>query len=157
VGGKTPINSDAPASGDGYEKIVTSSQKMLDPDALWSRIDPVNPNAIQIALQPESFNAPGSFMWAVWADGSLKNPNMFDYNDVFTIQNAGSPIKNDKNYPLKSLKLVDNTCRGIYGRAATGTEPGLCSDSVTKPVKTLINLTLIPDITQITPGPIKLP
>ena len=158
VGGKTPLQSDAPSSGNGYEKILTSSQKMSDPDAVWYRINPADPNSIQIALKRESINKPTSFMWSAWADDGVKSPDKFDYNDFFTIQDAGSPIKDDNNYPLKDLNTVDNTCRGIFGRVATGIEPGLCGDNVTKPVKTMVNITIVPpDISKITPGPIKLP
>jgi hypothetical protein len=153
VGGKTPLQSDAPSSGTGYEKIVTSPQSMEDPDAIWSRKSPNNPNAVQIAVKIASINKPSSFMWGAWADGLLKSPNLFDYNDVFTVQNAGTPLKDDKFYPLKSVNTIDNTCRGLYGRAATGLEPGLCSD-ISQKLKTLTPIE-IPKITP--PSEIRIP
>jgi hypothetical protein len=161
VGGKTPLNSDAPSAGNGYEKTISSSENPIIPDAIWARISPNNPNVVQIAVKKETINKPASFMWGVWADGGIKAPNMFDYNDVFTLASAGSPIKDDSHYPLKSLNTVDNTCRGVFGRAATGLEPGLCSDNITQPVKTLINPNLLKtplsDLQKITPPPIKIP
>ena len=152
VGGKTALKSDAPSSGNGYEKILASSQDNTDIDALWSRKLSSNPNVIQIAIKNTSVNKPSSLMWSVWADGLLKSPNMFDYNDVFTLQNAGSVLKDDKNYPLKSVNTLDNTCRGLLGRPATGTEPGLCGD-VNQPIKTLFPTGL----PQITPPEIRIP
>jgi hypothetical protein len=148
VGGKTVLQSDAPSNGNGYDLTLFPAAK-ADPGTAWSRIAPNNPTAIQIAFKPDVIGKVKSFMWGAWADGGLKNPAMFDYNDVFTLESAGSPLEKNKDYPLKKLFLVDNTCRGLFGRAATGAEPGLCAD-----LSTLIKTLPVPtsSIFQITPA-----
>jgi hypothetical protein len=65
-------------------------------------------------------------MLGVLADAGLKDPGKLDYVDRFPIVEAGSPVKDNQNYPLKSLFLVDNTCREAFGFEATGYEPQIC-------------------------------
>ena len=57
---------------------------------------------------------------------ALKDPGKLDYVDRFTLGEAGSPIRDNPNYPLKALYLVDNACREAFGFIATGYEPQLC-------------------------------
>lgn len=153
VGAKTVLNSDAPSSGDGFDLTLFPAEK-ADPGLAWSRMAPNAPTAIQIAFKPDLIGKVKSFSWGAWADGGQMNPAMFDYNDVFTLEAAGSPLDKNKDYPLKKLFLVDNTCRGLFGRAATGAEPGLCGD-----VPVIIKTLVVPggDIFQITPGIPSLP
>ena len=129
VGGKTPLNSDAPVHGDGYDKLVTSSEKMTDPDAIFVRRSPDTSSGLQVAIKPEIIGSPTSFMWGAWADGLIKDPAQFDYDDVYTIKEAGSPMASDKYYPLKKVYSMDNTCRTLYGNSTTiKSFPGLCSN-----------------------------
>ena len=65
-------------------------------------------------------------MLGVFADAGLKNVGKLDYVDRFTEADAGSPVRDNKNYPLKELYLVDNVCREALGFEATGYEPQLC-------------------------------
>jgi hypothetical protein len=52
---------------------------------------------------------------------------MFEFNDHFTYEQAGYPLKEDaKNYPVKAVWGVDNTCRVPSGFTPTGYMPGLC-------------------------------
>jgi len=51
---------------------------------------------------------------------------MLDYVDRFTVEEAGSPERSEKEYPLKALHSVDNACREAYGFKPNGEEPGLC-------------------------------
>jgi hypothetical protein len=63
--------------------------------------------------------------------------SMFEFNDHFTLEQAGSPLKEDaKNYPLKALWGVDNTCRMPSGfTPSTGSMPGLCPNYEPVPSK----------------------
>jgi hypothetical protein len=55
------------------------------------------------------------FMYGVIADGGLKDIGKMDYVDRFTEEQAGSPIRSSKYYPLKALYAVDNVCREVFG------------------------------------------
>jgi len=130
TGGASPEKSDAnattsaPYPGDGYETVIFNQGQGDDPDLAWVRIDPQNPNVIDFAFKQSL--AGSSFMWGVWADAGLKNPGMFNYNDRFTLAQAGSPLDNNSNYPINAIYAVDNTCRAAYGFKPTGFEPLLC-------------------------------
>jgi len=118
--------SDVPFSGDGYEITIFDGSLTLSevPEPAWSRLDPNNSSIIQFAFQKSLVG--NSFMWSVWADGGLKDPKMFSYNDQFTEEQAGSPNRDNEYYPIKSLNLIDSTCRVAYGFSPTGLEPLLC-------------------------------
>jgi len=130
VGGASPEKSDAnattsaPYPGDGFETIVFDKGQGTDPDMAWVRIDPNDATTIQFAFKRSL--AGNAFMWGVWADGGLKDPSKFNYNDRFTLKQAGSPIKSSSDYPIKAIYQVDNTCWPAYGFSPTGYEPHLC-------------------------------
>lgn len=130
VGGASPEKSDAnattsaPYPGDGYETIIFSQGQGTDPDLAWVRLDPHNSSALQFAFK-RTLAGP-AFMWGVWADAGLKDPGKFNYNDRFTLVQAGSPIKGNANYPIKAIYQVDNTCWAAFGFTPTGYEPHLC-------------------------------
>ena len=126
VGGETPLVSDAPNSGDGYETELWPGKPMTDPDGAWVRLDPNSPTTVQIAVKRSLVGNPSTFLWSAWADDQIKAPYLFDYNDTFTLAEAGSPIKGSSNYPLAKLAQIDNTCREAWGFTPTGKEPGLC-------------------------------
>jgi hypothetical protein len=68
-------------------------------------------------------------MWGVWADAGLKDPSKFNYNDRFTLKQAGSPIKNSLDYPINAIYQVDNTCWAPFGFQPNGFEPHLCASN----------------------------
>ncbi len=130
VGGASPERSDAnattsaPYPGDGYETIVFNHGQGNDPDLAWVRLDPNNGATIQFAVKQSLVGS--RFMWGVWADAGLKDPSKFNYNDRFTLLQAGSPVKGNSDYPIKALYQVDNTCWSAFGFKPTGEEPHLC-------------------------------
>ena len=127
VGGARPLLTDAPGySGNSYENAIFSPQKLSDPDMAWKRVDPSDSSVMQLALKKSVINNATTFMWNGWADDGLKDPTQFDYNDFYTLSQAGSPVGGTSDYPLKDLFLTDNTCRLPYGFEATGNEPGVC-------------------------------
>jgi hypothetical protein len=122
--GLSAEQSDAPFSGNGYDKIIFDQGRGDDPDLAWVRIDPINQNTVEFAFKR---SLPGkSFMWSVWADTGLKDLAMFSYNDRYTIEQAGSPQTDNLNYPIKAVYAVDSTCRAAFGFKSTGFEPLIC-------------------------------
>ena len=133
VGGPRPMLADAPSSNlDGYETALFSPENLSDPDAAWKRVDPGDATVMQLAIKKSLMNNASTFMWSAWADDGVKDAALFDYNDQFTLSDAGSPISGVSDYPLKALYLADNTCRLAYGYEPTGDEPNICQ----KPVPT---------------------
>ncbi len=136
VGGATPIQSDPPPqTGDGYETVLFNAGQGADPDLAWARISPTDPSSVQVAFKRSLFNDANPYMWGAWAmDMTMLHPDWFDYNDHFTLAQAGSPIQGSADYPLQALYELDNTCRWAVGFTPTGNEPGICP--VIKPTAT---------------------
>ena len=128
VGGFRPMESDAPnPAWNGYDQLVfDQGLGGGDPDVVWVRRDPGNPNQVQLAMKYALINNDDEFAFGGWADEGLKNPAGFDYNDFKTLEQAGSPVKASSRYPLKELAMVDNTCRWTYGYTPLEPIPGLC-------------------------------
>lgn len=127
VGGKAPVLAEAPVPGlDGYDELVFDQGQGNDPDAAWVRRDPNNRNRIQLAFKFTLIASPGKFLFGGWADEGVRTPGWLDYNDHFSIAEAGSPASNSSEYPLKALAAVDNSCRWTYGFQPTTSIPGLC-------------------------------
>lgn len=122
----SPDRSDAPFKTDGYDSLIFDGGRGEgdDPDLAWVRINAGVNATIQFAFKRSW--AGSSFMFGVLADAGLKDAAQLDYVDRFTEEEAGSPIKNKKDYPLKALYAIDNTCREAHGFDATGFEPMLC-------------------------------
>ena len=154
VGGPRPVLADASGGGNGYERLLFSPDHLDDPDAAWKRVDPSNPNVIQLAIKRSLLGNASAFFWRAWADDGVSNPGSFDYNDFFTPAQAGSPFSGNNNYPLQELYLVDNTCRLAFGFEPSGDEPGLCLVPQPTPTATPVPPTATP---QPTPTPTETP
>lgn len=155
VGGHSPIQAEAPLSGlDGYDERVFYSGHGDDPDAAWIRRDPSHPDRVQLAFKLALIQSGGTFLWGGWCDEGVQQPGWFDYNDRFTLAEAGSPQINNDNYPLATLALMDNTCRWSYGFEPTTAYPGLCPlpTPTPTPTRTPQPQTLTPSA-QCTPPP----
>jgi hypothetical protein len=132
VGGLQPEKADpSDQAGDGYEKTLLDAGHGDDPDIAWVRISPDDPDTIQFAFK-KSLAPEGFFEWTAWADGSTKDPAKFAYNDRMSLEDAGSPLKNDANYPLKALFAVDSTCYNPHGTSGTnlGYLPMICPQEI---------------------------
>jgi hypothetical protein len=129
VGGFHPVQADQPPqTGNGYETLLFDQGQGSDPDLAWARINPGNPNSVQIAFKRSLINDSGKFLWGAWAvDPQMFHPDWFDYNDHFTQAEAGSPLTElTQYYPLKAFYAADDTCRWAVGFKPTGSEPGVC-------------------------------
>jgi hypothetical protein len=127
VGGTDPLRSDAPSSGDGYETVIFNGGQGTDPDLAWVRIAPDMPNTIQFAFKLSILEGVSTYLVNGRVDAGIKDPPKFNYNDFFTLPDAGSPLHNDANYPEKAVYSVDNTCRLAVGFTANGSEPLVCA------------------------------
>jgi hypothetical protein len=122
--GLSPIKSDAPFPGDGYETLIFDINQGIgdDTDLAWVRL--AKDNVVQFAFKKTL--AGSQFMFGTIADAGLKSPGQMDYVDLFTEQQAGSPVRGNVHYPMQALFGVDTTCHAAFGFAATGFEPKVC-------------------------------
>jgi len=123
--GLSPEKSDAPLKGDGYEtQIFHGGVGDADPDMAWIRMSSASNATMQFAFK-KSWSGT-VFMLGVLSDAGLKDPTKMDYVDRFTEEQAGSPVRDKKYYPLKALFAVDNICQEAFGFKPTGYEAKLC-------------------------------
>lgn len=124
--GISASKSDAPFSGDGYDQLIQSISQgvVTDADLAWVRINAGPYATVQFAFK-QSFSG-ASFLYSVMADAGLRDIARLDYVDYFTEVEAGSPVRDNLNYPLKALYAVDNTCFQAFGFKPTGFEPKIC-------------------------------
>jgi hypothetical protein len=129
TGGLSGEKSDAPLDADGYDALIfNGGVGDADPDLAWVRVLTGSPAKVQFAFKKSWSGV--VFMLGTLADAGLKDPKQLDYVDRFTLPEAGSPVRDNSNYPLKALYLVDNTCRAAFGFKASGGEPQLCPNIV---------------------------
>lgn len=128
--GSSPARSDAPFAGNGYETLIHDIGQGVgdDPDLAWVRIASDSSGVVQFAFKRSL--AGDAFMYGVVADAGLKDVSMYDYVDRFTEAEAGSPVRNKREFPLKELHSLDNTCRQAVGFSSTGFEPRICAPIV---------------------------
>ncbi len=125
TGGLSAEKSDAPLAGNGYDKLIFSGGASdADPDMGWVRINDGVQGSVQFAFKRSL--AGNAFMLGVMADAGWRDPGKLDYVDRIKLEDAGSPLRENPNYPLKALYAVDNVCREAFGFQATGYEPQLC-------------------------------
>jgi hypothetical protein len=128
VGGVRPLRSDAPPqASDGFETLVFDAGVGPDPDAAWARIPAGAPDQVQIAFKHELIASDTHLLWGAWAEAGTGQPGWFDYNDHFTLAEAGSPLSTSPDYPLDQLASIDNTCRWAYDFVPTEQLPGMCA------------------------------
>ena len=114
VGGIDAVKPDKElTNGGGYYQEIFNNGKGDDPDLAWSRLSKDDPTVVEIAFKNTLVGGEkGKFIWLPWADVGMKDWSKFEFNDHFTFEQAGYPLKEDKaNYPLKALWGLDNTCR----------------------------------------------
>lgn len=132
TGGLSGELSDAPLTTDGYEaKIFNGGVGDPDPDLAWVRANAGGTATMQFAFKKSW--AGTVFMLGVIADAGLRDVTKLDYVDRFTEEEAGSPVKDKKYYPLKALFAVDNACREAFGFKPNGDEAQLCPRPETTP------------------------
>ncbi len=128
VGGLVKITADEkPLDANGFETQLFGAGVGDDPDLAWARTDPNDPCTVQFALKRSSLQGNFSYLIGMWAGHEMLDPALFDHNDRFTHEQAGSSLKEfEFFYPIKSIYELDNSCRMAIGFQPTGKEPGLC-------------------------------
>jgi len=126
TGGLSPEKSDAPLPGNGYDKLIFDGGRGPDddPDLAWVRANAGATATVQFAFKIGL--AENRFMYGVYADAGPRDVSDLDYVDRFTKEEAGSPVRDNSNYPLKGLFGVDNTCRTAQGFEGNWEEPQRC-------------------------------
>jgi hypothetical protein len=130
-------SADNPVTGKGEPIPVTGSQgfdvemfftgKGSDGDLAWVRVSPDNPDTVELAFKKSLVGGEkGKFVWRPVTDGAGFSSTLYDLNVSFTLEQAGSPLKDSLFYPLKEVYAVDSTCRVASGYEPTGYEAGLC-------------------------------
>ena len=138
VGGTVVIKPDSTLSeGRGYYEEIFNEGKGDDPDLAMSRISKTDKTIVEIAFKNSlTGGEEGQFVWLPWSSVGMLDWSQFEFNDHFTFEQAGYPVKDDmKNYPLKALWGVDNTCRVASGFKPDGTLVGLCQNYDPAPSK----------------------
>jgi hypothetical protein len=127
VGGSLSVTADDQRNGNGYETTLFDNGQGDDLDLAWARIPSSQPFTVQLAVKASLLSGSDSFMAGAWAGNDLLDPTMFDINDRFTQEQAGSSlVEFDVYYPIKAVAEIDNVCRVAIGFQAQGGEPGLC-------------------------------
>jgi hypothetical protein len=130
--GLSAEKSDAPITTDGFEtQIFHGGPGDADPDLAWVRTSGGANATVEFAFK-RSWSG-DVFMLGVLSDAGLKDVGRLDYVDRFTEEEAGSPVKDKKYYPLGALYAVDNTCQEAFGFKPNGYEPKLCPREAPQP------------------------
>jgi hypothetical protein len=141
VGGSRPVLPDT-NPGNGYDKVLLSADHLTDPDAAWQRM--ISTGNIQLAVKTSLVGSP-RFFFKAWADNGVADPAKFDYNDSYSEEQAGSPVKTSSLYPVGQIFLVDSTCWIAFNYEPKGTELGGCYQLVQPtPVPTKKTPTKVP-------------
>jgi hypothetical protein len=111
----------------GFDVSLLRAGKGQDIDLAWIRMSPGLPDTVEIAFKNSLIGGEkGKFIWRPFTDGAPFEPRLYDLQNSFTLEQAGSPIIGEMYYPLNEVYAVDNTCRVASGYEATGREPGIC-------------------------------
>lgn len=133
VGGTLSVTSDNENQGNGYDAKIFDRGTGDDPDLAWARIAPDGPFTIQLAVKSSLLGTNGVYMAGAWAGRDMLDPSLFDLNDHFTQDAAGSPLTEfEFYYPLKAVAEIDNSCRVAVGFQPAGGEPGLCQTATSE-------------------------
>jgi hypothetical protein len=123
IGAQTPVRSDPPGQTDGYDSLVFDSGIGPDPDAAWARRSLTSTSRVEIAFKAGLIAGDDDLFWWVWSFADPQ-PAWQDYQDHFTLQQAGSPMTENSQYPLKDLALIDSSCRWGFDFNPTVKIPG---------------------------------
>lgn len=128
VGGSLSLTADEQTTnGNGYDVKIFDRGQGDDADLAWARLSAEQPNTLEVAVKSSLLGTAQNFMAGVWAGNDQLDPALFDLNDHFTQEQAGSSlIEFEFYYPIKAISEIDNACRVAVGFQPSGSEPGLC-------------------------------
>ncbi len=125
VGGQV-INRSDPVGfkGSGFETLKVDTNDGKNPGQIWTRL---NGKGLEIAVSEDLVGGvTGKFTWKPFTDGVPFSSTLYDLNDYFLLDEAGSANQGEREYPLKEVFAIDNTCRGLSGLTPSGNEQGVC-------------------------------
>ena len=94
----------------------------------YVRRSPDSSSTYQIAVLNEILS--DLYIWRVWLEGENFYPGWVEYNDRYTLEQAGSPYLYSPNYPVKELSSLDNTCLHFFGGELSQPQPGHCGTRI---------------------------
>ncbi|NMB60093.1 MAG: hypothetical protein GYA12_13055 [Chloroflexi bacterium] len=111
----------------GFDVNLLRAGRGSDNDLAWIRLKPGTEDTIEIAFKHSIVGGvKGKFIWRPFTDGAVFSEKVYDLHVSYTLEQAGSPLRGEPDYPLKEVFAVDNTCRVASGYEPTGHEPGIC-------------------------------
>lgn len=111
----------------GFDVNLLRAGRGSDNDLAWIRLKPGMDDTIEIAFKHSIVGGEkGKFIWRPFTDGVVFSEKVYDLHVSYTLEQAGSPLRGEPDYPLKEVFAVDNTCRAASGYEPTGYEPGIC-------------------------------
>jgi hypothetical protein len=115
----------------GFDVNLMKAGRGSDNDLAWIRLKPGFDDTVEIAFKNKIIGGDqGKFSWRPFTDGAVFSEKAYDLQVSYTLEQAGSPYKDEPDYPLKDVFAVDNTCRMASGYEPTGNEPGLCPQTL---------------------------
>ncbi|MBN1266455.1 MAG: hypothetical protein JXA25_13245 [Anaerolineales bacterium] len=102
IGAQTAVLPDGGTAGDGFETLLFDAGKGEDPDLAWARVNPENPNVVELSFKKSLLGGQGVFAWWSWASAEPFDLAAFDYDDT---------------YGEDGLTGLDNTCAWMFGQA----------------------------------------
>ena len=113
-------------AGNGFETLIFDEGKGDDGDLAWVKIDSNSPNTLWFAFKSSLINNKSWALRRSLASKDKIDPSKLDYYQFMTEDQAGNPIPNSSNYPLKGLSEMDSTCRVAINFYPNLNVPGLC-------------------------------
>lgn len=129
------LNKDAggnrPRLAEPFEENWNGFEDSYDTDVsqVYIRRSPDSDSTYQIAVFNEILEG-DQFIWRFWLEGEIFHPGWVEYNDRYSLADAGSPYLYSPNYPLKALASLDNTCLHFFGGETNQPQPGFCGTIV---------------------------
>ena len=117
MGGSSAVVPDSKI-GDGFDKILFSTDKLDDPDMAWKRVDPSDGHNVQLAVKISAIDK-SRFFWRAWADAGVADPAKFDYNDSYSESQAGSPYQQQ---PILSGRRAEPDGQHLLDRLQPGAD-----------------------------------
>ncbi len=127
VGDQRACTSDAPhRRSDGYDQVRWQEGRGDLSGAAWVRTRTENGYPVIEFAFPLRWISAGQprLLWRVWTDTRIRDPQVMDYHDTFTQEEAGSPYPG--NRPIDAIAETDNTCYTTFGYRPLGIEPCVC-------------------------------
>lgn len=110
VGAVTAVLPDDSQGGDGYETMLFDSGLGEDPDLAWARVNPEDPNVVELSFKKSILKGKTVFAWWALTSAGPFDLAGFDFND---------------SYGEEGFTGLDSTCAWMFGQAPINL-PNIC-------------------------------